>query len=249
MSSAPRSSSLFHFTKSEDVLKSILKNGFWPRYCLEDIQWQGHVDFEFVAFPMVCFCDIPIGRIAEHVRFYGSFGLGLTKEWGIEKNLNPIMYIASKNNLVQNAITSLTNVIHSHPIVNDRALGLAQERHIFAHAKPIKGKMIINGESEEKEFYQESEWRFVPQHQFVADHLTRLQFNSPTMLDAMNLNTYEYCRLKWTPNDIRYIFVPTDADIPSIMDFIQTQLADFTYTEIKVLMSRVTSLESLKHDL
>ena len=29
------SSVLFHFTRSMDSLKGILKNGFFPRYCLE----------------------------------------------------------------------------------------------------------------------------------------------------------------------------------------------------------------------
>jgi len=37
----PRSSTLFHFTKNEEILFDIMENGFWPRYCLEDIQWQG----------------------------------------------------------------------------------------------------------------------------------------------------------------------------------------------------------------
>lgn len=33
----PRSNSLFHFTNDENFLFDILKSGFWPRYCLEDI--------------------------------------------------------------------------------------------------------------------------------------------------------------------------------------------------------------------
>jgi len=96
MSNSPRAISLFHFTKSMDVLQTILKEGFWPRYCLEDVQWQGHDTYEFVAYPMVCFCDIPISRISEHVGFYGSYGIGLTKQWGIKNNLNPVFYFSAR---------------------------------------------------------------------------------------------------------------------------------------------------------
>eukprot|EP01034_Spumella_vulgaris_P011525 gene11525-14663_t len=70
--------------------------GFWPRYSLEDFRWQvsGPNSHEFAAFPMVCFCDIPLSRIDEHVGFYGSYGLGLSREWGIRAGLNPVQYIA-----------------------------------------------------------------------------------------------------------------------------------------------------------
>ncbi len=105
----PRSSTLFHFTKHESSFFSILKNGFWAKYCLEDIQWQnGGVDF--VAFPMVCFCDIPLGRISEHVDFYGSYGIGLTKEWAKKNNLNPVAYLSSGSHLI-NSINEIFNQV------------------------------------------------------------------------------------------------------------------------------------------
>jgi hypothetical protein len=34
-----RTKTLFHLTKSLDVLMRILEEGFWPQYCLEDITW------------------------------------------------------------------------------------------------------------------------------------------------------------------------------------------------------------------
>lgn len=34
-----KSNSLFHFTHKEEYLLDILENGFWPRYCFEDIEW------------------------------------------------------------------------------------------------------------------------------------------------------------------------------------------------------------------
>ena len=110
-----KSNSLFHFTPKEEYLLDILENGFWPRYCFEDIEWLIPKDLKnelekqeednfletltkeliksnisSIAYPMSCFCDIPLSKITAHTDFYGSFGLGMTKEWGIRKRLNPI---------------------------------------------------------------------------------------------------------------------------------------------------------------
>ncbi len=33
------SETLFHFTRGRETLELILQDGFWPRYCIEDVQW------------------------------------------------------------------------------------------------------------------------------------------------------------------------------------------------------------------
>ena len=97
--STPRSTTLFHFTKSLDVLKEILKTGgFIPRYSLEDIEWVGG-NVDSVAFPVVCFCDIPLGRITDHVQFYGQYGIGMKQEWGAASGLNPIIYVSQTSHV------------------------------------------------------------------------------------------------------------------------------------------------------
>ncbi|HGF3751173.1 TPA: abortive infection system antitoxin AbiGi family protein, partial [Vibrio parahaemolyticus] len=93
----PKSQTLFHFTKNLDFVKNILTDGFWPRYCLEDFSWYIH-NIDYIAFPMVCFCDIPLSRIKEHVGFYGEYGVGVTKEWAIANRLNPVSYLSRTSN-------------------------------------------------------------------------------------------------------------------------------------------------------
>ena len=51
------------------------------------------------------------------------------------------------------------------------------------------------------------------------------------------------------PNDIKYIFVKSDSDIPNIVNFIQSELDNYPGVDQKILMSRVVSLESLHQDL
>lgn len=51
---------------------------------------------------MVCFTDIPIELSEAHRNDYGSYGIGLKKEWGIKNKLNPINYVIKDSILCNN---------------------------------------------------------------------------------------------------------------------------------------------------
>ena len=243
----PKSHTLFHFTKSKETLKLIFKNGFWPRYCLENIKWVGQEGADYMAFPMVCFCDIPLGRISDHVGFYGEFGLGMTKEWANSNGLNPILYLATDNNLSSEMSalnTHASNMEESHKESAKKTM-----RYIYMHTKPTDGHMIVEGKPLEKEFYQESEWRYVPKHKEIEQYLKKNEFDDQNNLDEQNRKTKDNSPLKFTPKDIKYIFVKTDADIPDMINFIQQDLDHYPGADLKILMSRVISLESIQLDL
>lgn len=85
-----RTSSLFHYT-TFNGLKSILKLGIIPNFCKEDLTLGGNP--LVITFPMVSFCDIPLTRTSEFTKRYGRHAIGLTKEWALRNNINPILYI------------------------------------------------------------------------------------------------------------------------------------------------------------
>lgn len=252
-----KSHTLFHFTKSRDTLKLVLKNGFWPRYCLEDIRWMGEEDDQYIAYPIVCFCDIPLSRIQEHVSFYGEFGLGLTKKWAESNGLNPIMYVSPGNN-VSRSFDELND--HANKLQrsdedegedekNDKHLAKITMRYLLAHTKPLEGAMVVDGSPVKKAFYQESEWRYVPKSIEISEFLRKSKFDDSEKLKSENDKTKAHALLKFSPKDIKYIFVKADADIPDIINFIQTEMDTHPNADLKVLMSRVTSLESISNDV
>lgn len=100
-----------------------------------------------------------------------------------------------------------------------------------------------------KDFYQESEWRYVPQNEKIDEYLSQEEYQESKKLEASNSQTGDLCRLKFLPSDVKYIFVPTDAEIPAVMNFIQSELDMYPNADIKLLMSRVTSLESVSLDV
>jgi len=42
---------------------------------------------------MVCFCDIPIQLSVQHQKAYGSYVIGVSKDWGKKVGLTPLLYI------------------------------------------------------------------------------------------------------------------------------------------------------------
>lgn len=244
----PKSETLFHFTKNLDVLYGILRGGFWPRYCPEDIQWLNTEpeDEPFVWFPMVCFCDIPLTRIEEHVLFYGQYGLGLTREWALKNGLCPIHYIPG-----QNVFTETFKKLGEHATEEKNAGRLEVLTNLCRLAmymKPLSGIMPLNGQPMVKEFYQESEWRHIATDENIPFFLSDVHMKDENALNAANDATKQHCMLRFSPSDVKYIFVRTDADIPPLMNFIQSELDNHPSADLKILMSRVTSLESIRKD-
>ncbi|MBN1471996.1 MAG: hypothetical protein JW925_09460 [Syntrophaceae bacterium] len=103
-------STLFDFTAKAEHLISILENEFRPRFCLEHRRELNPLESFLLndeAIPMVCFCDLPLSTIAPHLEFFGNYGLGLTKEWGIQNGLNPVMYMSNVSYLNQYILHTL----------------------------------------------------------------------------------------------------------------------------------------------
>jgi len=252
---APKSHTLFHFTKSIEILKLIMKDGcFWPKYSPEDIQWVGQEGTDFIAFPMAYFCDIPLSRISEHVDSYGSYGLGLTKEWAIENGLNPVLYLERGNNL-EDALKELN--VHLNKFRDpdlefgdpDVDAAKVPMRFVYMHVKPTNGNVIVDGKTVEKAFYQESEWRYVPKHENITPTIPMNGFNSAQFLDVANAKTKAHGTIKFSPTDVRYIFVKSDSDIPDMIDFIEADMGQSSSHDLKVLMSRIVSLDRIQNDL
>ena len=196
---------------------------------------------------MVCFCDIPLSRVDEHVQFYGQFGIGLTKEWAISNGLTPIHYVSHNSSIAKKYI-SLAEINEEREDENKEK---AKEviRHLLAHTKPIQGNMFAAPEIVKKEFQQECEWRYVAENENIHDHIGQSSFYDEDEFLKRNGETKKNCMLAFSLNDIKYVFVPRDSDIPEMVNFIQVELDDHPSSDVKLLMSRITSLESIGRDL
>lgn len=149
--------SLFHYTKSIDALSSILKNGFRYNYCFEEHSKRVAMGEDWslidgvsiigakqptygIATPMVCFCDIPILRAAEHRTNYGNYCIGLNKEIvRKEPTINPLLYTSSS--WVYSAIEKLVAYI---PTKNEKIAHSQSISDIIGNeTDPIQGAALL----------------------------------------------------------------------------------------------------------
>jgi len=83
---------LFHYTSQLGYLQQMLADGIWPRFCVEEFDWL-FGNGACLAFPMSCFCDIPIPAASAHRNRYGNYALGINKDFADDYDLNPVWYI------------------------------------------------------------------------------------------------------------------------------------------------------------
>lgn len=249
------SNSLFHFTPKKEYLTSILNQAFIPRYCFEEIKLSDKLERQGIesAIPMVCFCDLSLGQITNHIDMYGSYGLGMTKEWGIRKKLNPIIYVNPNSNItdsISQMAESVYQALEDH--CSDVTKQLSDDyMNLINFLKPYDGDFRRGLETiKDVRFYDEREWRYVPKIKFdpdVKSILSRSEFSDPDMLESENKKLIDYS-LEFEPKDIKYIFVKNESEIHPLMDQLRQIKSRFSRKEIDVLTSKIITTDQIKQD-
>lgn len=242
----PRSSTLFHFAKKRQYLNAMLACGFVPRYYLEDIRWLGIDNRNYAAYPMVCFCDIPLSRITGHTSFYGGYGLGMTKEWALRSALAPVLYSTTGS-----PIPRIVDDLFAQHVLSLRRkkkdARLAREALLvstLAFTKPHTGRMRRGAKEVEKDFYQENEWRYVPA---VPNDRLVLEDRFSSEEDELN-NSAALFPLAFSAKDVRYILVKRERDLVTTHKLIM-KIRNRPSDELATLATRLISLEALGDDV
>ncbi len=283
---------LFHFTTDKKALLSILANGLFIRYSLENFENLINGDAEIV-FPMVSFCDIPLSQIKRHTSTYGGYAIGLTKSWGMANKINPVIYTYPKsttaetlNEIVENLesffdintieftrrkpqkmkankkgqidlLKALKGTTYQSE-VRDRIFELQyQISHFLKYIKPYEGRFYRGGKylSKPVKFYEEREWRFCPPKKFfdkvaLKDSYKAEYYTDPIRRRAINIRLARHIKLNFKASDIRFIIVPKDEEIPSMLEEIERVFGqNTTHNDLKLLGTRLISLEQILEDL
>lgn len=238
------SNSLFHYTRNLNSLKGILKKGFQISYCMESEN----------AYPMISFCDIPLGGAKNHLENYGKYAIGMTKEWGINNGLNPVLYIED-NSLLKGTLSEARSAIS---LMNKKEIEYDKNwtnvkffiMETMRYSKPYIGKLVRGESSIEKyKFYDEREWRYIPP-------LTNLYFEP-------GLNRKEYSKFKeshpskphfeengliFKAEDIKYIVISSKSEIPEIIEFLMQLTNLGSAKSIQLLFTRILTADQIIED-
>jgi hypothetical protein len=254
---------LFHFTPEKEHLLNILKQNFRPRYCLEDMSYLKWPQAE-IAFPMVCFCDIPLSQIVNHSKTYGSYAIGLTKQWGMNNKLTPMTYLHSNSSYLESIINVFMNSMGQNqrllPIETDARISIPDlDSHsmqaiyrIMAFLKHYDGKMRRGEEVMDRvNFYEEREWRYIPEFEdsLTSSQLLMLSRQAFDLNKEENDKRVDHYYLKFTPKDIKYIIVSSENERLPLLQNIQDIKGNiYSRDDVKVLMSKVLSMEQVRED-
>jgi hypothetical protein len=249
---------VFHYTNSLNNLLNILANGFYPSYCKETMSY-GKREYTY-AIPMVSFCDIPLSEINSHVFKYGSYAIGLTREWAQKNRLNPVVYIDQNSNLAFGIINILDFIfLDWHEWLKEKEFDHFYEHvykggiNVITSSKNFEGKLLRNGVEKEYTFYNEREWRYIPQ--IHIDHVT----DYPDIIwdeeiDEINKHYtskphFKHYGVEIKANDIKYLIIPDKSFLPEFLFKLKNIKGLFEDNDqYNYLITNVVTLDRIKED-
>jgi len=245
--------SLFHFAPSLDNLLGILKNTFYSRYCYEefDLIDSDRQSFSEDAYPMVCFCDIRLSQLMSHIDRYGKYGLGLSKQWGVRRGLNPVIYL-NKNSHLAKRLSVITNgTLWKN---NPTAQAFYETMLYF---KPYVGPLYRGGYciKENVRFYDEHEWRYMPDRSIMTTNDIDLSMQAHMYRDPVRLANAnrkletDKTRLSFNANDIKYIIIDNESQINDMIKAVRNLKSNrYDGNTVDRLTSRIITVKQIKND-
>lgn len=241
------SNTLTHFTKQKEALLGILQDNFKIFFCKEAVYLGGKRQ-NFYA-PMVSFCDIPMSEIKDHIKKYGSYGIGLTKEWALKNGLNPVLYVAPNSALSTSYRTAMR---HFLAVSNESDDGATNEEmalvDVLRYMKNYEGPLERKGERiKNYRFSDEREWRYAPP--FTGDEEMLVAKSAFETEPEHYSEMYSNHRLEFEPNDIKYIIIKDDSEIREVINHLRVAKGKkYSLDEIERLTTRILTTEQIMGD-
>ena len=210
---------LFRFFRKRDYLFDALNaSALIPRYYGENVDYLD-IGHHQISYPMICFCDINIHRLSEHMSLYGEYGIAFSKSWGVRQGVQPLQYINKYSVLRRDFTSAFSSAIaddEERP-ANDYLL----TQMLFM--KPIEGTMPRDDKDISKNFTDECEWRYVPNAKVIElpQIVCEGEMASVGVLNK-TISEHDDCWLKYAYSDIKYIILQTDADFVELCSLVET---------------------------
>lgn len=200
---------------------------------------------------MVCFCDIPLSQVSTHMDHYGSYGIGLSKTWGISKGISPVIYIHENSPAPHSAahLIALLDGLHATNASDDfKTLAITSGQLIY-FLKPYTGILTRLGKPPRQvRFYDEREWRYLPAEIESIPALSAEDLQDPVKsrgaLDQVN----QLPALSFEPRDINYIIVRHNNELLPMYRALRTIKAKYEEPEKDLLVTKLVSAQQIMED-
>lgn len=229
----------------------ILASNFRTNFVKERMALE-NVPFWDYWMPMICFCDIPLHLISDHIKAYGQYGIGMSREWAIGSRLNPVFYYQAKSLLFCELNLMMTfqhednmDLLKQRIVLESTRNIYLKSRYIWQYYKPWFGYDFKL--SKERYFYDEREWRYVPVAQVGFEAIYNDKDFEAIKGDCYKKLVDPY--LLFEPKDINYIVLEKEAERYEIIQKIRSIKDKYCYRDVETLISKIITVEQIENDV
>ena len=190
----------------------------------------------------------------KHMDTYGYYGIGMAKNWAETRKLNPILYQKANSYLADDIKTILKKFgeesvkRNENEEVPESSFAMLD---VTRYIKPYEGELFksSNLKNEKKRFYDEREWRYVPNIQiYVTHHLSESEFKDIKKLENAN-REMEKVKLDFEPDDIKYIILKEKSEISGMIKSIrEIKGTKYPINVVEELYSKIITCQQIKED-
>lgn len=241
-----------YMTKIE-YLKEVIRNmAFIPRYVEENLEYLNVQDLHTIAFPMTCFCDIPLSKVKNHMGVYGEYGVAIKKKVCIERDVQPILYLNNSARLKNDLSEAISKLLHEDPISPEWRMLPDAMLSVLLYSKPIVGYMSRDEWDKPQRllFKDECEWRYIPS---ISESMPLIipQDDNTKKGRKYYSKALESDRSTWFPfqvDEIEYIIVPNEAAAIEMISAIRSMKGK-SQTDKHKLISKIEIADKFKANL
>lgn len=244
------------FTKLTYLENALQHRALMPRYYGEDVRYLD-IGLDEISYPMVCFCDINIHRLRDHIAMYGGYGIAFSKVWGIKAGIQPLQYINAYSPLRKDLTCAFNEAMKRGSEYHDGEDGFAgdvtaAENYLLSQMmflKPIIGKMPRNHEYITRNFTDECEWRYIPDTTKVDLPQVVVEEDKaavPLLNKTLQSENCKSCWLKFEYSDIKYIILPRQDSFAELCAILDRNVESLNIK--RQLISKVIIWEDAKED-
>ena len=253
---AVSANTLFHFT-AKDSLKAILSSqGFFAQYSeehFEDILPETSI-YRVTLIPLISFCDLTIMQLTRdsvHTTDFGNYGIGLTKNWGIEKRVSPVVYVhknSQPSTQLYNLIKHFRKYDKEHEAEEVISLARRELIDFFKFIKPYQGKWQKGKEipigKEDIIYYNEREWRYSPPLS-QSKVLSGIKPITKKLQGKLNVALRKKI-IRFAPEDIKFIIIKEKNEIDELIRTINAM--KITRKEKNELITKIITFQEINED-
>ena len=234
----------------------VLSDNFKLSYCREKAKFGTGTGGSDLQVPMVSFCDLPLSQVKNHIVSYGSYGIGLTKQWAKKQQLNPVMYMDRGSMLAESyykAAKFLTSK-EARELADAQSKELKDSLYalidVLGYVKNYQGDVERQDGTVIKnyKFYDEREWRYVPKYEGYLWIKNNSLFANKDKKSTI-LSKIDSHRLIFEPNDIKYIIIKDESEIADFVRHLQMAKAKFSYDDVLRVTTRIITIDEINDDI